>query len=251
VLVVSTLGAAPAGRPRRRPRGAGPQPAPEALPLTRVTVVVADDLGDGGSAESWLRSLRRDRDALEGFVRRSLAILNLALHAQRAASMNPYVGEVGVEAALAIRAGYGGGEEVADGVWSEAIDVPTGERRRRRRSEALQPTERVAAVLGGRERIDACETLLLRARLDLDEERPREAALQLRAGMEALLEELEGTSDSDQARDLDTLAERREAIAEVANQAARGELDDARTELVAETLAICERVLRRRRILAG
>ena len=39
--------------------------------------------------------------------------------------------------------------------------------------------------------VDACETLLLRARADLDAGRRREAALQLRVGLEALLVELE------------------------------------------------------------
>ena len=41
-----------------------------------------------------------------------------------------------------------------------------------RREEELRPQERVAAVLGGRERIDACEPLLLRARADLDARPP-------------------------------------------------------------------------------
>ena len=50
-------------------------------------------------------------------------------------------------------------------------------------------------MLGGRERLDACETLLLRARADLDAGRPREAALQLRVGLEALLVELRGALD--------------------------------------------------------
>ena len=47
-------------------------------------------------------------------------------------------------------------------------------------------------MLGGRERVDVCETLLLRARADLDAGREREAALQLRVGLEALLAELKG-----------------------------------------------------------
>ena len=47
---------------------------------------------------------------------------------------------------------------------------------------ALAPQERLAALLAGRDVALACEELALRARLDLDQGREREAALQLRAG---------------------------------------------------------------------
>ena len=100
-----------------------------------------------------------------------------------------------------MRVGFGSGDELADGRWSEAIELPRRERRRRR-AEALRPQERLAAVLGGREHVDACETLLLRARLDLDQDRFREAALQLRIGLEALLAELPGREGRDQEGDL-------------------------------------------------
>ena len=120
--------------------------------------------------------------------------------------------------------------------------------RRRRRAEALRPQERVAAVLAGREPIDACETLLLRARADLDQGRPREAALQLRAGLEALLAELPASAGPDQAEDLAALRERLESTA--GRPARRSQASSAeRAAEVAETLGICERVLRRRQIL--
>ena len=83
-------------------------------------------------------------------------------------------------------------------------------------------------MLGGRERIDACETLLLRARADLDAGRDREAALQLRVGLEALLAELPGAvSDPGHDEDMATLHERRGEAGEAANAALRGELDAA------------------------
>ena len=52
------------------------------------------------------------------------------------------------------------------------------------------PEERFAALLGGRESPLAAEELVLRARADLDAGRPREAALQARVALEALLAEL-------------------------------------------------------------
>ena len=54
----------------------------------------------------------------------------------------------------------------------------------------LRPQARLAAVLNGRERPLACEELTLRARLDLDHGREREAALQVLVALDAALAEL-------------------------------------------------------------
>jgi hypothetical protein len=104
-------------------------------------------------------------------------------------------------------------------------------------------------VLAGREQIDVCETLLLRARADLDQGRAREAALQLRVGLEALLAELPGKAGPDQEEDLAALRERLERTVAAAGEALSGELSAERTDELAETLGTCERVLRRRQIL--
>ena len=110
----------------------------------------------------------------------------------------------------------------------------------------------MAAVLRGSERLDACEPLLLRARADLDAGREREAALQLRVGLEALLAELDGAvSDPGHGEDMAMLRERRGEAGEAANEALRGELSGATTTSVTELLERCERVLRRRRVLRG
>ena len=106
-------------------------------------------------------------------------------------------------------------------------------------------------MLGGHERPDVCETLLLRARADLDAGRRREAALQLRIGLDALLAEIDAGEEGDQAADLEALHERRGSIAGVADAALAGEPTDAEADEVEATLAICERVLRRRRILGS
>jgi hypothetical protein len=114
----------------------------------------------------------------------------------------------------------------------------------------MRPQQRVAAVLGGREDLDACETLLLRARADLDAGRDREAALQLRVGLEALLVELhDALDDPGHTEDMATLEGRRREVGDLANAALQGDLDAAQLESLQEIQALCERVLRRRRVL--
>lgn len=151
--------------------------------------------------------------------------------------------------------GYGSGEETAHGRFREAREVDVGSRfgsRRRQREEELRPQERVAAVLRGRERLDACETLLLRARADLDAGRDREAALQLRVGLEALLVELKGAlTDPGHEQDMGMLQERKGEAGVMANAALEGEISDEQKQQTEELLQVCERILRRRRVLRG
>jgi hypothetical protein len=171
------------------------------------------------------------------------------------ASANPSSrSELSVEAAERILLGYGSGEETAMGRFHDARQVEVAPRtsRRRRREEQLRPQERVAAILGGREGADTCETLLLRARADLDAGRDREAALQLRVGLEALLVELKGAlADPGHEEDMGALSERRAEVGSAANAALEGELTAEQSQLVEDLLGICERVLRRRRVLRG
>lgn len=153
-----------------------------------------------------------------------------------------------------MRIGYGSGDEVAAGRFTLAreVDVRGGRRGRARRDDELRPQERVAAVLGRRERIDACEPLLLRARADLNGGRLREAALQLRVALEAMVAELAGALvDPGHDEDMTTLEARRHEAGEAANVALRGELDPERERQVRELVEVCERVLRRRRVLRG
>jgi hypothetical protein len=251
VVVVQTLaGAAPPRRSRRRrPRRVEPGGDPPEVPFTRLTVITAEG-SEPQAAAAELQRAAADPEAAEASVVGGLRAANAVLRAHRVATHDPYGHEIGREATLVARVGYGTGEGLAEGRWEEAVEIPYPERRRRR-AEALRPQERLAAVLAGREPIDVCETLLLRARADLDQEHPREAALQLRVGLEALLAEV-GAAEAgpDQARDLADLGERRVSIDEAAQEALTGELSAERVDEVAETLGICERVLRRRQILA-
>jgi hypothetical protein len=233
VLVLSTLGA-----PKRaRLRGSRPssisEAEPEQVPTSRATVVSAIPLS---APEAWLADLDLDAE-VEGAV----AVLNRALRAHRAAAADPYVAEVSRERALVVRIGYGSGEEVADGRFGEAVELPRFTRRRVKRSMEA-PEERFAALLGGREEIHPAEELVLRARADLNAGRPAEAALQCRVAIEALLALL--TNPADASR----IEPHREAVAAAANAALSGPLPGEQAAALEEAVAAMEKALKRRRL---
>jgi hypothetical protein len=259
VLVIETLGApapAPASRRRRRPRQVDPDADPGPLPLTRATAVRAfEPFANEAEAGRWLDGAVETEESVEALLEDGIGLLNRALHVHGAASGNPYAQELSPERAAAARIGFGSGEEVAVGDFSAAHEVDaraTGASPRRQRAADLRPQERLAAVLGGREALAACETLIPRARADLDGGREREAALQLRVGLEALLAEIPATAaNPDHGRDMAALRERRGEAGEAANMALKGDLTAEVRRHVCELLEICERILRRRRVLAG
>lgn len=255
VLVLNRTGApATAGRRRRRSKPAEPDPEP--LTLTRATVIRAfAPFESEEEAARWLDEACEAEDTVEVLASEGIALLNRALHVQAVSSADPSGRELTTEGAERVLLGYGSGEETADGRFTAArrvdLEAPAISRRRRREEE-LRPQERVAAVLRGREQLDACETLLLRARADLDADREREAALQLRVGLEALLVELHGAlADPGHEEDMATLQNRRMEAGEAANAALHGELTEEQRMQAEELLETCERVLRRRRVLRG
>jgi hypothetical protein len=257
VLVILTLAApAPPARRRRRPRKSEADAELPSLPLTRTTAVRAfAPFESEEDAARWLDAASEAEDTADALVADGIDLLNRALHAHAVAAADPHGHELTPERAVAVRIGYGDGDEVADSRFISAREVDvwaSGASRRRRRQEDLRPQERVAAVLGGREQVDVCETLLLRARADLDRGRWREATLQLRVGLEALLAEFKGAmADPDHLEDMGTLNRRRSEIGEAANAALDRELGGEQKRQVEEMLTICERVVRRRRILRG
>jgi hypothetical protein len=255
VLVIETLGAPRAPSKRRRgSRIAAGASAPPTLPLARVTAVRAFAPFQGEDhAISWLKEALEDDERLDALVDEGIELLNRALHAHAVASADPHGDQLHPERAVAVRIGYGTGEEVAAGRFSAAREIDlrsTRASRRKRRSDSLRPQERVAAVLAARERLDVGETLLLRARADLNARRFREAALQLRVGVEALLAEPPSAAgDPGQDRDLELLREQRREVGELANTGLRGELSEQAERSLREMLEIGERLLRRRRVL--
>jgi len=248
--VVSVADAPP--QPRRRlgrakPKDSNPEAAEPAVPRTTLTVVRPEPLGEPAAAEAWLAGLRGEPDALAAEIAGAVELVNIAVHAHRAATLDPALADVSAAGALAVRVGFGSGDDLADGHYERAIEVPHSERRRR--GELLRPQERVAEVLGRRGAVAACELLVIRARADLDAARLREAALQLRVGLEALLAERDALAAPDQEADFASLDERRSIAGEAANEALAGELSEERAAEVTETLRIAERVLRRKRAL--
>jgi hypothetical protein len=238
VLVVATLGARERRLfGRRKTQRVEPQPDPAMVPTTRATIIRGAPLSGREEGAAWMASPASR-------VPQELAVLNRVLHAHRLASADPGVREVTLADALVVRVGYGAGEEVADGRWTDAVEPGDTEgaalrRLRAQRTAALHPQERLAAILGGRDAALACEELALRARADLDAGRTREAALQLRVALEAALAELEawrGRRDLDER--LGELRGERDAVAAAANAALRAGLP-------AETIADVERVLGR------
>ena len=237
---------------RRRPRDADAAPGERQAPITTVTVIGASAFESTAAADAWLDRVSADGELAIDEIAEATALINAAVDAQRAAALDPFAADVSPEHALAVRIGYGDGEQVADGRWQRAVEIPGGERQRRR-AQVVRPQETIAAVLAGRERIPPSVGLVLHARADLDAGRTAEAALQLRVGIEALLAEAAGAASATgaaaakHAADLSELEHRRRATGDAANEALRGPLSDERRAEVAETLEVCERVLRRRR----
>ncbi len=241
----------PPAVPRRRlgrakPKDSDPTAAADPVPMTTLTVVVPEPFADERAGAAWLAEIRDDDEAIDAEIDAAIAFINRAVHAHRAAVGDPGIPDVVAASALAVRLGFGEGVELSEGRYAEAIEVPASERRRRR-AEALRPTERVAGVLAGRESVAACELLLLRARADLDAGRAREAALQLRSGVEAMLADREAFTAPGQEGDLAALEEGRAAVDAGATAALADAPNDKQLEAAAQSLGIAERVLRRER----
>jgi len=146
---------------------------------------------------------------------------------------------------IAARIGFGAGEQVADGRWTAARELaeagpPAGRRRALGGAEA-----RLALLLSGSEAPLAAEELTLRARFDLDHDRPRETALQLLVALDAGIAELAADGPSPAlATRIAALRGRRDSTAAAAQAALTGiPSSDAQGE-VAETLGMLEAALR-------
>ena len=230
VVVLGTLGASrrperswPRQMLPRNRRGAELEPGsvqPAPVPTSRATIIDPVPLAAERQAHAWLADLDVGRDADA-----AIAVLNRVLHFHRIASADPYVHEVSPAQALVIRAGWGEGEQVADGLWRHAHELPLQARkrtrsgRRRDRSAALRPQERLAELLGARGAALLCEELALRARLDLDHDRLAHAALELEAAYAAALGELRGEHREDLAIRVDELEQLQDGVAAQAEAA--------------------------------
>jgi hypothetical protein len=254
VIVLATLGASRAARAREagplrrraaaRRRAVPAQPEPEPVTTARATIVDPVSVSAERQARAWLSDLRPEHEVAGAF-----AALNRVLHAQRIATADPYAREVSPTQALTIRAGWGEGEQVAEGHWLHAVELPlTGARARvRRRASALRPDERLAELLGARELPLLCEELTLRARLDFDQGRLAHAAIELDRALSAALVELADEQRADlplRVAELRSLHEGVAAAARVALSSGRPEALDE--EGIAHALGRLESALRAR-----
>jgi hypothetical protein len=244
VLVVATLGAPERRRMLgRRAKKAEAEAEPDPVPVStgRGTVIdVGAPFSDVEQAAGWLAAAGEDE------LEQDLAVLNRALHSFRLASADPYVMPIGRHQTLVARIGFGAGDEVADGLWTEARTlVPPA--RRQRRAKVLAPQARLAALLGAREPLLVSEELALRARLDLDHGRDREAALQLLVALDATIAELAGDPHADSLADrLAELRDQRDPIAHAAQAALEDSLGEQERETVEFVLGRVEAALRAR-----
>ncbi len=227
----------------------GPEPAPVAT--TRVTVIDPISLAAENQARAWLEELDREHE-----VGAAVAVINRVIHSHRIAAADPYVHEVSPAQALVIRAGWGEGEQVADGRWLHARALPWSEHAggragsqrgpRRDRSWALRPQERLAALLGARSAALMCEEIVLRARQDLDHGRLAHAALELDRAFALAVPELHAEGRQDLAIRIAELEQLRPGVQAQA-QAALAQGGDALDEdVLAHALGRVEAALRAR-----
>jgi hypothetical protein len=211
----------------------------------RATVIdVGAPFATADEAKAWLRGAGEDQ------LEKDLTVLNEALHAFRVATADAYLNPVGRERLLVARVGYGLGEQVADGLWTDAREL-IAPVRRQRRSRLLHPQARLARLLGGREQPLVCEELALRAQLDLDHGRTREAALQVLIALDAAIAELASDPSATALESrIDELREQRDPVADAAQAALSGPLDRASSEAVEFALERIGAALRAR-TLAG
>jgi hypothetical protein len=203
VLIVQELDAPrPGRRGRRRARPVTPG-EPEQVPVTRVTLTGVS-FDDASSGSVWLKETLRDRERGARELRDATRIVNRALNALRAEARDPLVQEIGATKALAIRLGHGTGDELAEGRWTDASELPQPHRGR---LDDVEPQTRVAAVLAGRDEVHPSETLMQRARLDAQQGRDAEARYGLQAARAALREE-PGPRRDKLMKELDAIEER-------------------------------------------
>ena len=240
-------GASPLARVRRRERTAPTDAQPVPVDTTRVTVIDPVSLSADNQARAWLAELDRERE-----VSAATAVVNRMIHTHRIASADPYVHEVSPAQALVIRAGWGEGEQVADGLWLHARALPwqarrsRGPRRGRDRSWALRPQERLARLLGARGSILLCEELVLRARQDLDHGRLAHAALELERAYALAVPELHEEQRQDLAIRLAELEQLAPGVDAQAQAALARSVQALEEELIAHALGRLEATLRAR-----
>lgn len=193
VLQIRVVGAPPLrdGKLLRRNRAVPVDEGTREVSVLRVTWIGASQPDARKfDAEARLERLRREEGEREELIDAVLGVVNLAIRAHRAGARDPYVAELTRQDPREVRVGFGTAQELSRGAWTEAFRPPPPRMPRMQRSERLGPTDVVVLALGGRLGLLQAEDLALRALCDVDQGRPRAAAVQARACVELLAAEL-------------------------------------------------------------
>lgn len=238
VLQIGVVGAAPAsgGLVFRRARKAEPNGRPREVSLLVATLIGTTNAFDGrADAAAFLHGCRGDEGQQAELVEQTVDAVNVAVRAYRAAARDPFLGEVTPADAREVRIGYGEAGEITKGGWTEAFTPAPPRSRSVSRAERLRPTEVVSLALAGRLPLLAAEDLALRTMLDLERDRPRSAAVQLRACIDLLVAELTeaGESFAPPREDLERQAVE---VGRLAGLALEGGLDGAAVQELRECL---------------
>jgi len=222
--------------------------------VTTVTLIRAQEpLGSESEAREWLARLEDD-DFIQSLFDETLASIDRALAAEAAASGRPYAQSPALDQILTARIGFGDGDRVADGRYTDALEVDARggtASPKRERLNRTRPLARIAAILGGKNDAAACELLIPRVRADLDAGRVLAAGLAIENAARSTVVEMDAVlDDPDHERDLDLL----EAMLPDLTGVTDSLLTDGRpwaglADSLEEPLAIAERIIRRRRVL--
>jgi hypothetical protein len=245
VLVIGVVGAPAAGRRLlRRARQVEDDTPPAEVPLAVATFVKGTrPLQNLGAAQSGLEEVRFSEEHQQRWIDEGLRVLNLAIRGHRAGAPDPYAVEVTPRDARRIRIGFGTTEQVQNGLWQQAFELPPPVPPRSKRIERLRPAEAVAAVLSGKNEVLEGEDLLSRALIDLDHGRTRGAAFGVAAAVKLLASEL----GSQPAPELDSLRQHAELAERLAGAAAGGPLDGSQVRELESLIAALEDLLAARR----
>lgn len=244
----------PARRKRRRPKQSNRSDSPTVVTVTTATLIRAHEpLGSEAEARAWLARLEDD-EFIQSLFDETLAAIDRALAAEAMATGRPYAQSPALDQILNAKIGFGDGDRVADGRFTEALDVDARggtASPKRERLGRTRPLARIAAILGEKGDETACELLIPRVRADLDAGRVLAAGLAIETAARATVVEMDGVlQNPDHERDLDLL----EAMLPDLTGMTDTLLTDGKTwaglgESLHEPLEIAERIIRRRRVL--
>lgn len=212
-----------------------------------------EPLGSESEARVWLARLEDD-DFTQSLLDETLAAIDRALAAEAAATGRPYAQSPALDQILAAKVGFGDGDHVSEGRFTEALEVDARggtASPKRERTGRTRPIARIAAILGQKDQAAACEILVPRVRADLDAGRILAAGLAIETAARATVVELDGALDHpDHERDLDLLEGMFPDLTQMTDSLlSEGKPWAGLGESLREPLAVAERIIRRRRVL--